>query len=353
MNHKLLKQLCETPGIPGREERVRKLIQNEIKGLFDKVTTDPMGSLICVRKPTKKTAAKSRKPPLKVMLACHMDEIGFYVRHIDENGYLWLQAAGGFDPRNLFSRRVMVCTDKDDLTGVMNPGGKPIHISSAEDRKKIPEVSEFYIDLGLPADQVLKQVKIGDMVVMHEPFEIIGDTYVSKAMDNRIACWLGIESVRQLAAQKGGHTCEIHCVFTVQEEVGLRGAVTSAFTVQPDVGIGIDTTLCCDTPGVPDTERVTKQGDGVAITVMDSASISWFELVNEFEKIAQSKKIKYQRSILPRGGTDAAALQRAASGAKSITISVGTRYIHTVTEMVHKDDLKAARDLLAAYLQQA
>ena len=353
MNVDLLRRLCETPGIPGREERVRVLIRKEIDGLFDEVTTDPLGSLICVRKPTKKP--RGTRPPLRVMLACHMDEIGFYVRHVDEKGFLWLNPAGGFDARNLFSRRVLVCTRRSDLVGVMNPGGKPVHIATPEDRKKIPELSEFYVDLGLPPDTVRKKVRIGDMVVLHEPFVEVGETVVSKALDNRIACWLGIESVRALvkATSKKGHSAEIHCVFTVQEEVGLRGAITSGFTVQPDVGIGIDTTLCCDTPGVPETERVTKQGDGVALTVMDSASISNHELVNQFEKIADTKKIPHQRSILPRGGTDAAALQRAGSGARTITISVGTRYIHTVTEMTHKKDLGAARDLLAAYLETA
>ncbi len=356
MNVDLLRRLCETPGVPGREERVRALIEAEVKGLFDEVRTDPMGSLICVRRPTRQPGRGSK--PLRVMLACHMDEIGFYVRHVDEKGFVWLNAAGGFDTRNLFARRVLVCAEKGDLLGVMNPGGKPIHISSPEDRKKIPEVSEFYVDLGLPADQVRKTVRIGDMVVLHEPFIEVGDAFVSKAMDNRVACWLGIEAVRQVAGAKkargkgagGGHACEIHCVFTVQEEVGLRGAMTSAYTVKPDIGVGIDTTLCCDTPGVPETERVTRQGDGVAITVMDSSVIASYDLVQQFEAIAKKNRIPHQRSILGRGGTDTAALQKAGSGAKAITISVGTRYIHTVTEMVHRTDLEAARNLLAAYL---
>jgi len=362
LNVELLRRLCETPGIPGREERVRAAIEEEIDGLFDEVTTDPLGSLICVRRPTKGKGgsgggkgSRSRRKATKVMLACHMDEIGFYVRHIDSDGYLWLNAAGGFDTRNLFSRRALVCTEHGDFVGAMNPGGKPVHIASPEDRKKVPEIAEFYIDLGMPADEVKKRVNIGDMVVMHEPFEEVGESLVSKAMDNRVACWLGIESVRKLdqSTKKNGHAAEVHCVFTVQEEVGLRGAQTSAFTVQPDVGIGIDVTLACDTPGVSETERVTKQGDGVAITMMDSASISNHELVREFEDLALKKKIACQRSILPRGGTDAAAIQRAASGSKSITISVPTRYIHTVTEMVNRKDLESARDLLAAYLASA
>lgn len=362
MNVDLLRRLCETPGIPGREERVRSLIETEVKDLFDEIRTDPMGSLICVRRPKRNPGGG--KAPLRVMLACHMDEIGFYVRHVDDKGFVWLNAAGGFDTRNLFSRRVLVCAEEGDIVGVLNPGGKPVHIASAEDRKKIPEVGEFYVDLGQSVERVRKQVRVGDMVVLHEPFVEVGDTLVSKAMDNRVACWLGIESVRQVAgarkagrgrsASKGkGHACEIHCVFTVQEEVGLRGAMTSAYTVKPDVGVGVDTTLCCDTPGVPENDRVTRQGDGVAITVMDGSVISAHGLVQQFEDLARKRRIPHQRSILMRGGTDTAALQKAGAGARAITISVGTRYIHTVTEMVHRRDLESARDLLAAYLETA
>ena len=128
LNVDLFRRLCETPGIPGREERVRALIAKETKGLFDATETDAMGSLICTRGPTR----KSRQKPTRVMLAAHMDEIGFFVRHVDENGMIWVNPAGGFDTRNLFASRVLVCTAHGDLKGVMNPGGKPIHISSAK-----------------------------------------------------------------------------------------------------------------------------------------------------------------------------------------------------------------------------
>ncbi len=356
---KLLEKLALTPGVPGREHRVRKLILSEIKGLFDEVRTDAMGSLICVRKARPKSGpgSKSRKKPVRVMLAAHMDQIGFMVRHIDEKGFLRVNAVGGFDTRNLFARLVSVCPDvndpKKDLPGVMNPGGKPVHIASPEDRKKVPEIEELTIDLGIPASQVSKKVRIGDMVVLRAPFEKVGDTVVSQCMDNRIACWVAIEAVKKLAKSKsGGHDCEVHCVFTVQEEVGLRGAITAAYGVQPDIGIAIDTTLCCDTPGVPSELRVTEQGKGAALTVMDGASIADLSVLEAFEAVAKKAKIPNQRSILPKGGTDAAALQRAAAGTRAFTLSCPTRYIHTVTEMVHTKDLNACRDLLAAYLAQ-
>lgn len=349
MNIDLLKRLCETPGVPGREERVRDLIKGEVEGLFDEIETDAMGSLICRRKPRAKGTDAT---PQKVMLLCHMDEIGFYVSHIDDKGFLWLNNAGGFDPRNLFSRRVLVVTDGGDLKGVMNPGGRPIHISSQDERGKVPEVKEFFVDIGLDGESAKQRVRIGDYVVMDEPLIEIGDKVVSKALDNRVACWLGIESIRKLD-QLGGHACEIVVAFTVQEEVGLRGARTSAFRVLPDIGIGIDVTLACDTPGVPEAERVTVHGKGFALHVKDASFISDHALIRQFEEIASSHEIPCQRSILAAGGQDGAAAQQSAAGARAVGITVGTRYIHTVTEMVDKRDLAAARDVLAHYLAGA
>ncbi len=343
LNLKLLKLLCETPGVPGHEDRVRDLIRAEVEGLFDDVRVDAMGSLLCRRD------ARKGKKPQKVMLLCHMDEIGFLVSHVTEQGFLYLQPVGGFDPRNLFARRVLVCTDTGDLPGVMNSAGKPIHISSPEERKKIPEPSEFFVDLGL-GKAAKDVVKVGDMVVLEAPFVEMGDKVVAKALDNRVACWIGIEAMRGLGKAK--HTAEIHVAFTAQEEVGLRGARTAAYAVRPDIGIGVDTTLACDTPGVPEQDRTTVQGAGFGLHVRDGAFIADKALVAEIEALAVARKIPFQRTMLRAGGTDGAAAQQAAAGARAVGIVVGTRYIHTVTEMVHKTDLAAARDILVAYLAQ-
>lgn len=356
MNIDLLKRLCETPGVPGREERVRDLIMGEVKGLFDSVETDAMGSLICRRSP--RTAGKgkaskkraTRGEPTRVMQLCHMDEIGFYVSWIDDKGFLWIDPAGGFDPRNLFSRRVLVCAADGDYKGVMNPGGKPIHTQSPEDRTKVPTVKQFFVDVGMSPDEAKKKIKIGDFIVMDEPFIEMGDKLVSKALDNRVACWLGIESVRKLVKNGSGHAAEIVVAFTTQEEVGLRGAKTASFAVKPDIGLGIDVTLACDTPGVPEAESVTTQGKGFALHIKDSSFISDHELVSRVESLAKKKRIAYQRSILGAGGQDGAAAQQAAAGAKAVGITVGTRYIHTVTEMIDRRDLQAACDILAAVM---
>jgi tetrahedral aminopeptidase len=353
-NLELLKRLCETPGVPGREERVRALIEKEVAGLFDEVEADALGNLICRRAPrakAKKGAAKTRHGgPLRVMQLCHMDEIGFYVTAIDDKGFLWMNPAGGFDTRNLFSRRVLVVGDDGDTLGVMNPGGRPVHISSPKDREKIPEVKEFFVDVGMKGDVVKKKFKIGDYVVMHEPAIEVGDKFVSKALDNRVACWLGIESVRKLEKSKAQHACEVIVAFTTQEEVGLRGAKAASHRIEPDIGLGIDVTLSCDTPGVPNEEAVTRQGQGFGLHIKDSSFISDYQLVSEVESLAKKHKIAYQRTILAAGGQDGAAAQQAAAGARAVGITVGTRYIHTVTEMIDKKDLYAARDILTAFM---
>ena len=341
MNLPLLKSLSEAPGVPGREERVRKILERECAGLFDEVKTDPMGNLIATKKAK---GAKARR----VLLACHIDEIGFYVRHVDDKGFVRVQNVGGFDTRNLLARRVLVqASSGEDLVGLMNPGGRPIHIAKDEDKKKIPEINDFMVDLCIPAEQVKKKVRIGDPVTLIQEFSEIGDCVSGKCLDNRIAAFVAIEAVKKAASLK----YEVILAATVQEEVGCRGAGPAAYATQPDIAIAIDTTLCVDTPGVPEDERVTKQGDGCALTILDSMTISDRGMIDEFEALAKKREIPFQLSILPKGGTDAGPMQRSRGGFRAITLSVPTRYIHTVTECTHKRDLQSAIDLLAAWLE--
>lgn len=344
----LLERLTQTPSVPGREARIRDVIRQHVieQGLFDEIRVDAMGSLIGVRKP--RPQSDSGEPPLKVMLAAHMDQIGFLVSYISEDGFLRVNPVGGFDTRNLFARRVRVCTSAGDLPGVMNPAGKPIHIASAEEKKNVPEITEFFIDLGMTGEEVQERVKIGDMVVLDGPFAEVGESVVSQCLDNRVGCWALIRALEGLTE----HRCEIHAVWTVQEEVGLRGAIAAAYGVEPDLGISCDTTLCCKTPGVPDEQRITVPGDGVCLKVMDSSTIADIGLLEDLEKVAAANGIKCQRGVLPRGGQDGAAIQRSRSGVRTAVFACPVKYIHTVTEMVHKTDLESYPALLTAYLSQ-
>ncbi len=338
-----LKKLSDLPGVPGREERVRDLILKEAKGLFDETHVDAMGNLICRKKPGKQAG---KKPAPKVLLCCHIDEIGFYVRAIDDKGRLRIQNVGGFDTRNLFARRVLV-QGRKDLLGVMNPAGRPIHMASEEEKKKIPEIGEFYVDLFLSKEEVDKLVRVGDPVTLVQTCEEIGDVVTGKCLDNRVASYVAINAIRQVGKKSG---YDVYYAATVQEEVGLRGAGPATFGIEPDVAIAVDTTLACDTPGIDPVDSITQLGKGVGIKVLDGGSISHRGLLDEFVALAEKKKIPYQLEILPRGSTDAAAMQRAGAGCKTITLSVPTRYIHTICETVHKTDVQGTIDLLAAWL---
>ena len=230
----------------------------------------------------------------------------------------------------------------------MNPAGLPIHIATEEEKKKIPEIHEFFVDVGLPGEEVLERVKIGDMVVLDGPFQEVGQSVVGQCLDNRVGCWALIRALEQLTH----HNCEIHAVWTVQEEVGLRGALPAAFGIAPDIGISCDTTLCCKTPGVPDEQRVTVSGAGVCLKVMDSSTIADLGLLEDLEAIAAERGIKCQRGVLPRGGQDGAMIQRSREGVRTAVFACPVKYIHTVAEMAHKDDLASYPALLSAYLEQ-
>ncbi len=336
----LLKKLCEAHGVPGREEAVRELVVRELEKVTDEIRTDALGNVIALKK------GSGRGP--KVMIAAHMDEIGFLVSHIDEkSGFLRIDPVGGFDPRVLMAQRVLVHTDNGDLLGII--GAKPPHILSEEERKKPLELKELFIDLGLPAEEVKQRVRIGDFVTLQQDFTEVGHLVSCKALDDRVGVYVMIEAVKKTKT----HVGDIYAVATTQEEVGVRGARVSSFNVAPDIGIALDVTVASDVPGAGEHEHVTKLGAGTAIKIKDSLSISNPKLVRKMREIAEKKKIKYQMEILPRGGTDAGAMQMTREGVAAITISIPTRYLHSVVEAAHKDDIQASIDLLAAFLEVA
>lgn len=340
LNIPLLKKLTWTPGIAGREEQVRAIMLEELRTLTDEVNVDRMGNVI---------AWKRGKSERRVMLAAHMDEIGFIVKHIDSHGFLRLQPVGGFDPRVLFAQRVLVHGFAGEtLRGVLMPASKPIHLLGDE-KPPVLKLDDFFIDLGLSDEQVRAKVEVGDMITMDRTLEVVGEMVISKSLDDRASLFVMLEALRALK----NHEVTIVAVATVQEEVGLRGATTAAYQIQPDVSVALDTTLAVDIPGSEEQSAVTRLGQGTGIKIFDSSQISNYKLVRHFRKIAEQHEIKYQLEVLPRGGTDAGAMQRAREGSPSITLSTPSRYVHTVNEMVHQGDLEASITLLARYLEDA
>lgn len=347
LNFELMKSLSETPGVPSREEAIREVIIEAMRPLVDEIRIDAIGNAIGIRHPRGHKVPGA--PVRRVLIAAHMDEIGFLVRHVDKKGFLRLQPVGGFDPRNLVAQRVTVTTrDGDQLRGLLMPQGKPIHLMRGEE-PKAPKIEELFVDLGLPAETVQAKVEIGDMVTLHRAFEHVGDHVSGKCLDDRACVYVMLEALRAL----GDHEVEVVAVATVQEEVGLRGAQAIAHDWHPDIAIALDATLAVDIPGGSEENSVTELGKGVAIKVMDSSSISDPKLVRFSRDLATKHEIAYQLEILPAGGTDAGMLQRIHGSRPTITFSVPVRYVHTVNEMASVADLDAAVRLLARVLEAA
>lgn len=341
---KLLKKLCEAFGGSGYEYEIADIVEEELKPLCGSVKRDPLGNVIGVKKAKGKRAGRQA-----IMIAAHMDEIGFLVSHIDSRGFLRLVPAGGFDPRTMVSQRVTVLgKGEKKLKGLLCVSGKPIHIQTAEERKKELRVSDFYVDLGLSGDEVKERVDVGDRVIWDRSFARIGHCVSCKALDDRVGVYVMLEALRRVEK----HRHDIYAVGTVQEEVGLRGAFTSSYVIDPDIGIALDVTLAVDVPESDEANYVTRLGEGVAIKIMDSASISDTRLVREFRDLAESRGIAHQFEIMPRGGTDTGPMQRAKGGARTVGLSIPLRYVHSVNETAHAKDIEAAIELLAAYLSQ-
>ena len=331
MNLKLFKEICETPGAPGFEDRIRKVVLREIKSLVDDVQVDRMGNVI---------ALKKGKSARKVMAAAHMDEIAFMVTHIDKKGFLRFHTLGGFDPKTLTAQRVIV-HGKKDLIGVM--GSKPIHIMTVEERNKAPQMQDYFIDLGMSQLEVEKYVSIGTPVTRHRDLIEMGNCVSSKSIDNRVSVFILIEALRNLKKPP----YDFYGVFTVQEEVGIRGASVAAHHIEPEFGFGIDTTIAFDTPGSNEHEHITQLGKGAGIKIMDSSAICDPRMVAFMKQTADKHKIKWQAEILPAGGTDTAGIQRMGkTGAITGAISIPTRHIHQSIEMADKNDIQCCIDLL-------
>ena len=337
MNEDLLRLLTETPGPPGREERIREVVRRELAADVDEESVDPLGNVIARR--------RGRGGP-RVMLAAHMDEIGFMVSHVDDQGFLRLLPLGGFDPKTLTAQRVVV-HGREDLVGVL--GSKPVHLMSEEEKRKAPKLEDFFVDLGLPAERVNELVRQGDVVTRERGLAHLGDLVTGKSLDNRAGLYVLIEAMRAL----DDHVCEVIAVATVQEEVGIRGARVATSRVRPDIGLAIDITLANDLPDAKPHERVTGLGEGAAIKVYDSSAIVPQRIVDHLVRVAEDRGIPHQLEVMVRGGTDTRELQLAGEGAQAGAVSIPTRYVHQVVEALHPDDLDAAVALVAAFCETA
>jgi endoglucanase len=342
----MLKDLTEAPGVPGQEQAVRDVLARYLSPLGE-VVTDNLGSIVAYK--TGSGVDRDRAP--RVLMAGHLDEVGFLVTLIDDDGFLKFQTLGGWWEQVMLAQRVTVRTRKGDLTGVF--GSKPPHILSPDERKKIVEKSDMFIDIGVTSreEAIEAGVRPGDPVIPVGPFTPLANPrmLLAKAWDNRFGCALAVQALKDVGED---HPNTIYAGATVQEEVGLRGAVTLANLVKADVAISLDVGLAGDTPGIKKHEAQGKLGKGPAILIFDGSLIPNLKLRNLFVDVAEEEGIPYQFDTVAMGGTDGGRFQLAYEGVPSINIGIPARYIHSATSIVNLDDFLNASKLVAAVLRR-
>ncbi len=335
----LLQALTDAHGVPGYEAEVRAVIRGYLEPL-GQVTQDKIGSVIC----------KVGDGGPRVMLAGHMDEIGFMVRHITQEGFLKFVPLGGWWDHVLLGQRVIVKTSSGDVVGVI--GAKPPHMLTAEERKKMVEKKEMYIDIGATSQKEVEAagVRVGDAVVPDSRFTPLagGKTYLAKAFDNRIGCALVIEAAKHFA--QAPHPNTLYGVTTVMEEVGLRGATTSVEAVNPDVAIILESDIAGDIPGIKPEECAIKLGGGPAVMFYDARMIPNLKLRDLVIDTARALNIPLQFSTMEGGATDGAAIHLHKTGVPTVVLSVPARHIHSHGSIIHRADYDWAVQLLLAVI---
>ena len=326
----LLKRILNASGISGYENEIAKIMREELKKTCSEVSVDNFGNVI----------ARKGKGKRKIMLAAHMDEVGFVVKHISKEGFLSFIKVGGIDDRVLPAQRVVVKAKDRDITGII--GTKPPHLLREEERKQPLKYEDMFIDIGAKnKEEAEKKVSIGDAVVFEPNAGVLnGKLYYGKAIDDRVGCFALIKIMEKLKV-----SAQVYAVATSQEEVGLKGARTSSYRINPDFAIALDTTVAGDTPQIRESESCLKLGNGAAITIIEASGRGL--IVNErmkdlFIKTAKTHKIKYQMDVIDGGMTDGAMIYMNREGIPTGVLSIPSRYIHSATGVFHIDDLNAA-----------
>jgi len=340
--NKFLKEITEAHGIPGYESPVRQVVRKFMEPLGE-VTQDKIGSVIC------KKVGKTESP--RVMIAGHMDEIGFMVKHITDEGFIKFLNLGGWFDQVLLGQRVIIKTNKGDVVGVI--GVKPPHLLSAEERAKVVVRKEMYIDIGATSKEEVEiaGVRVGDPVIPRADFVELanGKSLLSKAWDDRVGVALAINVLEHY--QKNDHPNTIYGVSTVMEEVGLRGATTSVNAVDPDVAIILEADIAGDVPGVKPEESSVKLGKGPCVILHDARMIPNIKLRTLVVDTASEMGIPLQFSSLEAGATDGGVIHLHKTGVPTVVISVPARHIHSHSSIIHRDDYDNALKLLNAVVK--
>ncbi|WP_026694226.1 M42 family metallopeptidase [Peribacillus kribbensis] len=348
----VLTELDRIPGVSGAEEQVASYTKEALAGYYDEFHSDRLGNQFFIK--------KGKDPDFKIMLSAHMDEIGFVVQYIDDDGFIHFAPAGGHDPRMVINQVLSIHTEKGEVKGIT--GGKPAHIVSAEEASKSIPISQLFIDTGTTSREETEElgVQIGDYVTFDREGHFLNNTkvFTGKAVDDRSGVAVLIEVMKQLSEKEIDAT--VYGVASVQEEVGIRGAGPAAFYVKPEIALAIDVTLAGGTPGIEKKQIPVELGKGPAIKFFDWAPNSgmignsvprW--LTQQLVQTARKNAIPFQREVLLHGATDGWAMSLAGEGAAAGCISLPSRYIHSATGCVHLDDLENAAALIVKFIEEA
>jgi putative aminopeptidase FrvX len=339
----LLKEITEAGGVPGYESDVRAIMRQHLEDVAT-IEQDKMGSFIG------KHVGKAEHP--RVMLAGHMDEIGFMVRLVTKEGFIKFQPLGGWWDQVLLGHRVVIKTAKGDVLGVL--GAKPPHLLNDEERKKVVEKKDMYIDVGACSEEEVREmgVRPGDPIIPVSEFTVMANPrfYLSKAFDNRVGCALAAQAVRELAGSD--HPNAVYAVGTVQEEVGLRGAKTSAYAIDPDVALILEVDIAGDVPGIKPEESAVKMGGGPTMLVYDARMIPNLKLRDLVIATAEELDIPLQFSAMAGGATDGGMIHMHNEGVPTVVIGVPTRHIHSHNAILCRDDYDQVLQLVVALVKK-
>lgn len=332
-----LKELTDLPGVSGDEGQVRAFIADKMQNLCDELVTDSIGNLICLKKGTDEN-------PKRLMVCAHMDEVGLICSRITDDGFIKFKCVGGIDTRVLVSKKVRI--GRRLISGVI--GAKAIHLQEKEEREQVPKVTDLYIDIGAKDKaEAEKHVSVGDYCVFDSEFVEFGSGFIkAKALDDRLGC----ACLMSLAEER--FAFDLYLVFTVQEEVGLRGARVAAERIRPDAAIVLEGTTCSDVYGTDEKDYSTISGGGAALSILDRGTYYDKELTNALYATAKQHEIPVQFKQTASGGNDAGAIHTAAGGVKTAAISVPARYIHSSTSVVNKSDYEALKALIHTFLKE-
>ncbi len=338
----LLKKLSNASGISGFEDEVRDLMISELEDDVDEINVDPLGNMIAVK--------KGNPSSKKIMLAAHMDEIGLMVRYIDKKGFIKFSKIGGINDQMLLNQSVYIQSANGNITGVI--GSKPPHKMKESERKQILKYENMFIDIGATSrEEAEEMVEVGDPIIIRQEFEELRNGLVKgKALDNRVGCAILIEVLKNVDSN-----ATVYGVGTVQEEVGLKGAKTSAFSINPDMALALDVTISGDHPGIKEEDAPSRAGKGPAIILTDASGrglITHPQIKKLLISAAEEEEIPYQLEVSDGGTTDATAIHLTRQGIPTGVISPASRYIHTPVSVVCVDDVENAVKLILAVLKK-